>query len=98
MTDIERDTQRVHQIMERVEPLIAAFVRRTIEKDGHSVGLSVASNMGTIMLSSSLAIVANAGRDPEPFLRVLLAEIDQRLAMLQQKLGRPVNHGCHPLH
>jgi uncharacterized membrane protein YqhA len=68
------EIKRVEELLNRLAPRIQRMLTHLMEKDGHTVTLSVAANIGTSLMSTCLLMVAQKGGDVESFMNVLLQE------------------------
>ena len=68
------EIKRVEELLNRLAPRIQRMLTRMIDKDGHTVTLSVAANISTSLMSTCLLMVAQKGGDVESFMNVLLQE------------------------
>ena len=68
------EIKRVEEILNRLAPRLQKMLTRMMEKDGHTVTLSVAANISTSLMSTCLLMVAQKGGDVESFMNVLLQE------------------------
>ena len=103
------EIQRVERLLTRLGPRIQKWLTAMMEKEGHTVTLSIAANVGTSLMSTCMMLVAQKGGDVEGFLNILMQEtgskyIGARSAVEAQRaaaMSEMAQNGwdtCRPLH
>lgn len=103
------EIKRVEEILNRLAPRLQKMLTRMMEKDGHTVTLSVAANISTSLMSTCLLMVAQKGGDVEGFMNVLLhetgnkytgakVEIETIRAKIKDDMVQSGWDTCRPLH
>lgn len=82
----QAEIDRVKHLLDRMAPIIQRWITECIEKDGHTVTLSVSANIGTSLLSTCLLLVAQKGGNVDQFMEILLQETTSKFLVAQQAL------------
>lgn len=86
VVDLAKDIAKVARIMDRMAPRVERYMRELIEKDGHSVAMSVATNISTSVLAYVLIKVENHGSNAEKFLEMMIQDICSKAAAGQHMM------------
>ena len=62
-------------VQERLNPIIARFLERMLDKHGIEGTLSVASYVATNLLAVSLLVIEEEGGDSDAFMHIVLSEL-----------------------
>jgi hypothetical protein len=103
------EIDRVEEILNRLAPRIQSWLVQLLEKDGNTVTLSVAANIGTSLVSTCLLMVAQKGGSVEDFLNAMVYDTQNKFQLASQELVAQkkslhddiVSSGwgtCRPLH
>jgi hypothetical protein len=106
---MDDDIKRIEAIMARLNPRIQRYIQHLLEKEGHTIALSIAANVGTSMIVSSLLLVAQRGGNVENFLKILVdttghkyteatAEMERWAKAERDAMIRGGWDTCRPLH
>jgi hypothetical protein len=80
---LDKEVERVGEIMDRLIPMIERYVRNLAAREGNTIGVSVASNVGTTLIAYALTIVKRHGGDSDEMWRLLRMEIIEKATTLQ---------------
>jgi hypothetical protein len=69
-----KEVERVEKILNQLAPRIQRWMTNLMEKEGHTVTLSVTANLGTSLLSSCLLMVLQKNGDVEQFMALMMRE------------------------
>ena len=105
----QSEIDRVEEILNRLAPRIQSWLVQMLEKDGNTVTLSIAANVGTSLISTCLLMVAQKGGSVEDFLQALVYDTQHKFEHASQELVAQkkslhddiVSSGwgtCRPLH
>jgi len=70
ISDVE--AQAVMSTMDKLEPRLHKYIHRKVMAKGPTVGLSIAVNMATTLMTISILIIEASGGDVEQFFKTLM--------------------------
>lgn len=73
--EFEETLKKMIDLQNRVNPIIARFLERTLEEHGTEASVSVASYIATNMLAFCILVIEDSGGDPDIFMHLVLKEI-----------------------
>ena len=68
----DEEAKAVIATMDKLEPRIHKFIQRKVTAKGPTVGLSIAVNMATTLMTISILIIEASGGDIEQFFQTLM--------------------------
>lgn len=83
MSKLDKEVERVGEIMNRLIPMAERYIHKLVATEGGTVGVSVASNVGTTLIAYALTVVERHGGDADEMWRLLRIEIVNKAAALQ---------------
>jgi Holliday junction resolvasome RuvABC ATP-dependent DNA helicase subunit len=73
--EIEAKLAEMVAVQSRLNPVVARFLERMMDKHGVEGALSVASYVATNLLAFSLLVIENEGGDSDAFMQIVLSEL-----------------------
>ena len=68
----DEEAKAVMASMNKLEPRLHKFIHRKVMSKGPTVGLSIAVNMATTLMTISILIIEASGGDVEQFFKTLM--------------------------
>ena len=75
---IEKDIEKVGELLKKVDPLIQRYFHQIMDRHVHDVCLSVAANISTTLMTLSILIVERRGGEIDPFMHIMMKEVKHK--------------------
>jgi hypothetical protein len=98
------ERKRIEELLDRLAPRILKMINTIIKRDGRTVALNVASNVGTNLICTCLLMVAHSDNlDVEDVLNQLVREICEKFGKAiedidKEKMAQARWNTCKQIH
>lgn len=86
----DQEAERIIGLMNRVDPKLHRFIMRRMA-ESPSIGLSIAVNMATTLMTIAILIIERSGGDVENFFKILMEQVREKYEVAKKEADREIH-------